>query len=96
MIYLPPRLQVAEILSDREAIAEDMLSHLDSATDPWGVKVERVEVKDVRLPQQLHRAMAAEAEAAREARAKVISAEGEMKASEAKVTKDVDRKWSRR
>ena len=44
---------------------------LDEATGPWGVKVERVEVKDVRLPQQLQRAMAAEAEAAREARAKV-------------------------
>lgn len=46
-------------------------STLDEATDPWGVKVERVEVKDVRLPVQLQRAMAAEAEAAREARAKV-------------------------
>lgn len=44
---------------------------MDEATDPWGVKVERVEVKDVRLPVQLQRAMAAEAEAAREARAKV-------------------------
>ncbi|XP_018646191.1 SPFH domain / Band 7 family protein,putative [Schistosoma mansoni] len=44
---------------------------LDDATDPWGVKVERVEVKDVRLPVQLQRAMAAEAEATREARAKV-------------------------
>merc|ERR1712152_70733 len=48
-----------------------------------GVKVERVEVKDVRLPQQLQRAMAAEAEASREARAKVIAAEGEQKASKA-------------
>ena len=46
------------------------------ATEPWGVKVERVEVKDVRVPEQLQRAMAAEAEAAREARAKVIAAEG--------------------
>lgn len=58
-------------------------SSLDEATDPWGVKVERVEVKDVRLPQQLQRAMAAEAEASREARAKVIAAEGEMNASRA-------------
>ena len=49
----------------------------------WGVQVERVEVKDVRVPQQLMRAMAAEAEAAREARAKVIAAEGEHKASKA-------------
>ena len=56
---------------------------LDEATEPWGVKVERVEVKDVRVPAQLMRAMAAEAEAAREARAKVIAAEGEHKASRA-------------
>ena len=56
---------------------------LDEATDPWGVQVERVEVKDVRVPEQLQRAMAAEAEAAREARAKVIAAEGEHKASRA-------------
>merc|ERR1712154_543240 len=47
----------------------------------WGIDIERVEVKDVRLPQNLQRAMAAEAEAAREARAKVIAAEGEQKAS---------------
>ena len=58
-------------------------SALDEATEPWGVKVERVEVKDVRVPEQLQRAMAAEAEAAREARAKVIAAEGEHKASRA-------------
>ena len=74
---------MAEILSDREHIAADLMTQLDSATDPWGVKVERVEVKDVRLPQQLQRAMAAEAEASREARAKVIAAEGEQKASKA-------------
>ena len=54
---------------------------LDEGTEPWGVMVERVEVKDVRVPEQLQRAMAAEAEAAREARAKVIAAEGEHKAS---------------
>jgi len=72
-----------EILADREHTAEVILNQLDHATDPWGIKVERVEVKDVRLPQQLQRAMAAEAEAAREARAKVIAAEGEQKASKA-------------
>ena len=60
-----------------------MLTHLDEATDAWGIRVERVEVKDVRLPQQLQRAMAAEAEASRQARAKVIEAEGEQKASKA-------------
>jgi erythrocyte band 7 integral membrane protein len=74
---------LSEILSDRENISHVMQAALDDATDPWGVKVERVEVKDVRLPVQLQRAMAAEAEAAREARAKVIAAEGEQKASRA-------------
>ena len=49
-----------------------MLSTLDAATDSWGIRVERVEIKDVRLPQQLQRAMAAEAEASRQAKAKVI------------------------
>ena len=56
---------------------------LDEGTEPWGVMVERVEVKDVRVPEQLQRAMAAEAEATREARAKVIAAEGEQKSSKA-------------
>ncbi|PAA49607.1 hypothetical protein BOX15_Mlig015086g3 [Macrostomum lignano] len=74
---------LSEILSERESISNMMQAMLDDATDPWGVKVERVEVKDVRLPVQLQRAMAAEAEAAREARAKVIAAEGEQKASRA-------------
>ncbi|UJR22321.1 hypothetical protein I4U23_025383 [Adineta vaga] len=72
-----------EILSDRESIAQTMQAALDEGTECWGVRVERVEVKDVRLPVQLQRAMAAEAEAAREARAKVIAAEGEQKASRA-------------
>lgn len=74
---------LAEILSDREEIAHSMQSTLDDATDDWGIKVQRVEIKDVKLPMQLQRAMAAEAEAAREARAKVIAAEGEMNASRA-------------
>uniref|UniRef100_A0A671S1Z8 Stomatin n=1 Tax=Sinocyclocheilus anshuiensis TaxID=1608454 RepID=A0A671S1Z8_9TELE len=74
---------LAEILSDREEIAHSMQSTLDDATDDWGIKVERVEIKDVKLPLQLQRAMAAEAEATREARAKVIAAEGEMNASRA-------------
>ncbi|XP_035034069.1 stomatin (EPB72)-like 3b [Hippoglossus stenolepis] len=74
---------LSEVLSDREIIAHTMQSSLDEATDPWGIKVERVEIKDVKLPVQLQRAMAAEAEATREARAKVISAEGEMNASRA-------------
>ncbi|XP_041483170.1 band 7 protein AGAP004871-like [Lytechinus variegatus] len=74
---------LAEILSDREGISQYMQSNLDEDTDPWGIKVERVEIKDVRLPVQLQRAMAAEAEASREARAKVIAAEGEQNASRA-------------
>ena len=74
---------LGDILSEREAIASEMQEGLDAATDPWGVLVERVEVKDVRVPENLQRAMAAEAEAARNARAKVIAAEGEHKASRA-------------
>ncbi|VDD82094.1 unnamed protein product [Mesocestoides corti] len=74
---------LSDILSERDSISGMMQTMLDEATDPWGVKVERVEVKDVRLPVQLQRAMAAEAEAAREARAKVIAARGEQKASQA-------------
>ncbi|KAI7793023.1 putative erythrocyte band 7 integral membrane protein-like [Triplophysa rosa] len=74
---------LSEVLSDRESISHSMQATLDQATDSWGIKVERVEIKDVKLPQQLQRAMAAEAEAAREARAKVIAAEGEMNASRA-------------
>lgn len=69
------------LLTDREEIAAMMQETLDTATDTWGVKVERVEIKDVRLPLQLQRAMAAEAEATREARAKVIAAKGEEDAS---------------
>merc|ERR1712227_535142 len=72
-----------EILSDREGISGAMQAALDEATEPWGIKVERVEIKDARLPIQLQRAMAAEAEASREARAKVIAADGEMRASKA-------------
>ncbi|XP_063349249.1 solute carrier family 25 member 15a isoform X2 [Pelmatolapia mariae] len=74
---------LAELLSDREGISLSMQEALDEATQPWGIKVERVEIKDVKLPHQLQRAMAAEAEASREARAKIIAAEGEMKASRA-------------
>jgi len=72
---------LGDILSERESIAREMQELLIEPTLVWGVTVERVEVKDVRVPEQLMRAMAAEAEAAREARAKVIAAEGEHKAS---------------
>ncbi|XP_043928275.1 stomatin-like isoform X2 [Protopterus annectens] len=74
---------LSEILTDREEMAEQMERILYEATKDWGVKVERVELKDVKLPLSLQRAMAAEAEATRDAKAKVIAAEGEMKASRA-------------
>jgi len=74
---------LSEVLSERETIADSMQKILEEATDPWGVHVDRVELKDVRLPQQMQRAMAAEAEATRDARAKVIASEGEQKSSKA-------------
>ncbi|XP_041481007.1 stomatin-like [Lytechinus variegatus] len=74
---------LSEVLAEREGISHYMQSTLDHDTDPWGIQVERVEIKDVRLPVQLQRAMAAEAEASREARAKVIAAEGEQNAARA-------------
>ncbi|CAH8430514.1 unnamed protein product [Schistosoma turkestanicum] len=74
-------VNLEELLTSREDIAALMQECLDSVTEAWGVKVERVEIKDVRLPIQLQRAMAAEAESVREATAKVIAAEGEMRAS---------------
>ena len=72
---------LGDILSERESIASEMHDLLEEATDSWGVTVERVELKDVRVPEQLMRAMAAEAEAARLANAKVVAAEGEHRAS---------------
>lgn len=74
---------MAEMLQDREVIAASMQQMLDEATNQWGIRVERVEIKDVRLPKMLQRAMAAEAEAARDAKAKVLAAEGEQMASRA-------------
>lgn len=62
---------LSELLCDRGSVSNAMRECLDEATDNWGIKVERVEIKDVRLPKMLQRIMAAEAEAAREARAKV-------------------------
>lgn len=72
---------LGEILTDKESIAHHLRELLDDATDAWGVKVERVELKDVSLPTSMQRSMATEAEAARDARAKVVAAEGEQKAS---------------
>src|SRR5579862_4365016 len=71
-----------ELLSEREKINEILQGIIDQATGPWGIKVSVVEVKDVEIPQGMQRAMARQAEAERERRAKVINAEGEFQASE--------------
>ena len=71
-----------QLLQDRESINETLQHIIDEATEPWGVKVSIVEIKDVGLNQQMVRAMAREAEAERERRAKVIHATGELQASE--------------
>jgi regulator of protease activity HflC (stomatin/prohibitin superfamily) len=71
-----------QLLQDREMINETLQHIIDEATEPWGVKVSIVEIKDVELNQQMIRAMARQAEAERERRAKVIHAEGELQASQ--------------
>jgi regulator of protease activity HflC (stomatin/prohibitin superfamily) len=71
-----------ELLSDREKINETLKAIIDARTDDWGIQVSAVEVKDVDLPKEMQRAMARQAEAERERRAKVINAEGELQASE--------------
>jgi regulator of protease activity HflC (stomatin/prohibitin superfamily) len=73
--------ELDELLSEREKLNEELQSIIDAHTDPWGVKVSSVEVKHVDLPQEMQRAMAKQAEAEREKRAKIIHAEGEMQAS---------------
>jgi len=71
-----------DLLSQREKINKHIQEVLDTHTEPWGIKVSNVEVKDVDLPQEMRRAMAKQAEAEREKRAKIIAAEGEFQASE--------------
>lgn len=71
-----------DLLTNREAINEELQSIIDYHTDPWGIKVSVVEVKDVEIPQQMQRAMARQAESERERRAKIIAAEGEYQASQ--------------
>src|ERR687885_3069581 len=70
-----------DLLTNREAINEELQVIIDEHTEPWGVKVSAVEVKDVEIPQQMQRAMARQAESERERRAKIIAAEGEYQAS---------------
>jgi regulator of protease activity HflC (stomatin/prohibitin superfamily) len=71
-----------ELLSQRDRLNGKIQSVVDEGTSPWGIKVSMVEVKDVQLPQTMQRAMAAQAEAERERRAKVVHAEGEAQAAE--------------
>jgi regulator of protease activity HflC (stomatin/prohibitin superfamily) len=74
--------QLDELLSERDKINAILQGIIDEQTAPWGIKVSVVEVKDVEIPQGMQRAMARQAEAERERRAKVINAEGEFQASE--------------
>ena len=74
--------ELDQLLSDRERIDAELQISLDTQTEPWGVKVHRVEIRDVGLPEQMQRAMARQAEAERERRAKIIAAEGELQASQ--------------
>lgn len=74
--------ELDELLSDREKINAQLQEILDKHTDPWGIKVSTVEIKHIDLPQEMERAMARQAEAERERRAKVISAEGEYQAAD--------------
>lgn len=73
--------ELDELLSHREKINDDLQRIIDEQTEPWGIKVSIVEVKDVELPQTMQRAMAKQAEAEREKRAKIIHAEGEFGAA---------------
>ncbi|RYV53010.1 slipin family protein [Pengzhenrongella frigida] len=76
------RADLDTLLAHRADINEDLARTIDSQTEPWGVQVQVVEIKDVEIPQAMQRAMAREAEAERERRAKIINARGELQASE--------------
>jgi len=75
------QVELDELLAEREKINTQLAGILDKHTDPWGIKVATVEVKHIDLPQEMQRAMAKQAEAERERRAKVINAEGEFQAA---------------
>ncbi len=74
--------ELDELLTKREALNERLQKIIDEQTDPWGIKVSIVELKDVEIPPNMQRAMAKQAEAERERRAKIINAEGEFQAAE--------------
>jgi regulator of protease activity HflC (stomatin/prohibitin superfamily) len=77
------QVEMDDLLSERDKINTQLQEILDTHTDPWGIKVATVEVKHIDLPQEMQRAMARQAEAERERRAKVIHAEGELQAAKA-------------
>jgi len=74
--------ELDDLLARRDKINQELQKIIDEQTDPWGIKVSNVEIKDVELPQSIQRAFARQAEAERERRAKIINAEGEFQASE--------------
>jgi regulator of protease activity HflC (stomatin/prohibitin superfamily) len=78
-----------QLLAERERLNEDLQKVIDEQTEPWGIKVTTVEIKDVEIPEQMQRAIARQAEAERERRAKIIAAEGEFQAA-AKLTDAAD------
>jgi regulator of protease activity HflC (stomatin/prohibitin superfamily) len=76
------RHELDQLLTERDRIDGELQLALDAQTEPWGIKVHRVEIRDVQVPEQMQRAMAKQAEAERERRAKIIAAEGELQASQ--------------
>src|SRR3954470_1552184 len=76
------KAELDQLLSERERLNEDLQKIIDEQTEPWGVKVTTVEIKDVEIPEQMQRAMARQAEAERERRAKIINSEGEYQAAQ--------------
>jgi regulator of protease activity HflC (stomatin/prohibitin superfamily) len=76
------RADLDQLLSERDRLNEDLQKIIDEQTEPWGIKVTTVEIKDVEIPEAMQRAMARQAEAERERRAKIINAEGEFQAAE--------------
>ena len=75
------KAELDQLLAERERLNEDLQKIIDEQTEPWGVKVTTVEIKDVEIPEQMQRAMARQAEAERERRAKIINSEGEYQAA---------------
>jgi regulator of protease activity HflC (stomatin/prohibitin superfamily) len=76
------KAELDQLLAERERLNEELQKIIDESTEPWGIKVTAVEIKDVEIPEQMQRAMARQAEAERERRAKIINSEGEYQAAQ--------------